>query len=100
VQEFELAPEPGGYFASHIREAGPGMLYRYKLQTGSFPDPASRFQPQWPHGPSQIIDPASFKWTDDQWRGVQRTGQVLYEMHIGTFTAPAPGPLPRSSFKN
>ena len=86
VQEFELAPEPGGYFASHIREAGPGMLYRYKLQTGSFPDPASRFQPQGPHGPSQIIDPTSFKWTDDQWRGVQRTGQVLYEMHIGTFT--------------
>src|SRR5205085_7998197 len=38
------------------------------------------------HGPSQVIDPSSFRWSDSNWSGVQREGQVLYEMHIGTFT--------------
>jgi maltooligosyltrehalose trehalohydrolase len=88
VREFQLSPEPGGYFSGPILEASPGMLYRYKLQTGSFPDPASRFQPDGPHGPSQIIDPSAFKWTDEHWPGLQRLGQVFYEMHVGTFTSP------------
>ena len=51
------------------------------------PDPASRFQPDGPHGPSQIVDPSLFEWTDDKWTGVTANGQVLYEMHSGTFTA-------------
>jgi maltooligosyltrehalose trehalohydrolase len=50
------------------------------------PDPASRFQPLGPEGPSQVIDPKSFSWTDDIWKGVLLPGQVLYEMHVGTFT--------------
>ena len=87
-QTFDLTREPGGYFAGQVKEADPGMLYRYKLRGGSFPDPASRFQPEGPDGPSQIIDPAGFKWNDERWQGVQRTGQVIYEMHIGTFTGP------------
>ncbi|MBV9125246.1 MAG: malto-oligosyltrehalose trehalohydrolase, partial [Planctomycetes bacterium] len=45
-----------------------------------------RFQPQGPHGPSQVVDPGQFRWTDDSWPGVKVEGQVLYEMHIGTFT--------------
>jgi maltooligosyltrehalose trehalohydrolase len=51
------------------------------------PDPCSRFQPEGPHGPSQVVDPAAFAWTDTEWRGISREGQVLYEMHVGTFTA-------------
>src|SRR5207245_2221626 len=39
-----------------------------------------------PHGPSQIVDPSQFTWTDQAWRGIQRGGQVIYEMHVGTFT--------------
>lgn len=62
------------------------MLYKYKLDSGSFPDPASRFQPEGPHGPSQIVDPSQFRWTDSKWKGPSRAGQVIYEMHIGTFT--------------
>jgi maltooligosyltrehalose trehalohydrolase len=62
------------------------MLYRYRLESGAFPDPASRFQPEGPHGPSRIVDPTQFKWTDEKWRGVSRKGQVIYELHIGTFT--------------
>ncbi|HSG39093.1 MAG TPA: malto-oligosyltrehalose trehalohydrolase, partial [Thermoanaerobaculia bacterium] len=52
----------------------------------AFPDPASRFQPEGPHGPSQVVDPSTFQWTDRDWRGVTREGQVIYEMHVGTFT--------------
>jgi maltooligosyltrehalose trehalohydrolase len=83
-----LDAEPKGYFSGLAREAGPGTLYRYRLFPGShlYPDPASRYQPAGPHGPSQIVDPGAFAWTDDGWPGVRLPGQVLYEMHIGTFT--------------
>ncbi|HZT79670.1 MAG TPA: malto-oligosyltrehalose trehalohydrolase [Gemmataceae bacterium] len=85
---YELAPEPGGYFAGFVAAAGPGTLYGYRLDGGSdvFPDPATRFQPEGPHGPSEVIDPGAFRWTDHGWRGVAPTGQVVYEMHVGTFT--------------
>jgi maltooligosyltrehalose trehalohydrolase len=84
----ELDPEPSGYFSGVAPQAQAGTLYRYRLDGGdSFPDPASRFQPEGPHGPSQVIDPASFRWTDDTWSGIDIEGQVIYEMHIGTFTS-------------
>jgi maltooligosyltrehalose trehalohydrolase len=82
-----LGAEGGGYFSGRVAEAGAGALYRYRLDgEGPFPDPASRFQPQGPHGPSQVIDPGAFRWTDGDWKGVGRDGQVLYELHVGTFT--------------
>ncbi|HEX5269502.1 MAG TPA: alpha-amylase family glycosyl hydrolase, partial [Gemmataceae bacterium] len=85
--EFPLEPEANGYFAGTVA-APAGTLYRFRLDDGDtlYPDPASRFQPDGPHGPSQVIDPAAFRWTDDKWCGVRRDGQVLYEMHVGTFT--------------
>ena len=83
----KLAAEPGGYFAGFVADAGVGMRYRYRLDDrGLFADPASRRQPDGVHGPSEIVDPAAFRWTDAQWRGVTLPGQVLYEMHVGTFT--------------
>jgi maltooligosyltrehalose trehalohydrolase len=83
-----LDAEGGGYFSGRSAEAGPGTRYRYRLDgEGPFPDPASRFQPEGPHGPSQVIDPTTFRWTDGDWKGVGRDGQVLYELHVGTFTA-------------
>jgi maltooligosyltrehalose trehalohydrolase len=83
----ELAPEEDGYFSGLAEGIGAGALYKLRLDGGdAFPDPASRFQPQGPHGPSQVIDPSTFAWTDRDWRGVAREGQILYEMHIGTFT--------------
>jgi maltooligosyltrehalose trehalohydrolase len=85
--DFELAPEKDGYFSGLVKGAGAGALYKYRLDGGdAFPDPASRFQPQGPHGPSQVIDPSTFQWTDEGWSGAGREGQVLYEMHVGTFT--------------
>ena len=86
VAAIELQAETGGYFGGSCREAAPGWLYRFRLDGGdSFPDPASRFQPEGPHGPSRVVEP-SFDWSDREWRGVCREGQVIYEMHIGTFT--------------
>jgi maltooligosyltrehalose trehalohydrolase len=83
----ELAAEGGGYFAGTAPAAQAGMRYRYRLDGGdAYPDPASRFQPEGPHGPTQVIDPGSFRWTDASWRGAGAERQVLYEMHIGTFT--------------
>jgi maltooligosyltrehalose trehalohydrolase len=85
---FPLVPENGGYFAGFIREAAAGMNYHFRLGDAEslVPDPASRFQPDGPHGPSQIVDPSLFEWSDAAWGGVGLEGQVIYEMHVGTFT--------------
>ncbi|MGB8167902.1 MAG: malto-oligosyltrehalose trehalohydrolase [Chthoniobacteraceae bacterium] len=84
--EIPLTAEDGGYWSGFIPQARAGMHYRYRLDNGAFPDTASRFQPQGPHGASRVIDPSAFGWTDDAWRGVSPDRQVIYEMHIGTFT--------------
>lgn len=86
-QSGALAPENGGYFSGTL-EVGAGTQYRFRLDGGerTYPDPASRFQPDGPHGPSEIIDPAAFDWCDAAWSGVSLPGQVLYELHVGTFT--------------
>ena len=84
---FPLSAAEEGYFAGEIGSAGPGTLYRYRLDgRDAFPDPVSRFQPEGPHGPSQVVDPTTFAWTDAEWTGLQLKGQVIYELHIGTFT--------------
>ena len=84
-----LEPEPGGYFSGHVAEAGAGLRYRFRLDDDQtlYPDPASRFQPDGPHGSSEMIDPSGFRWTDGAWRGASLQGQVMYELHVGTFTA-------------
>jgi maltooligosyltrehalose trehalohydrolase len=83
---FPLEAESGGYFAG-LANAGAGALYRFRLDGGdAFPDPASRFQPQGPHGPSQVVDPAGFVWHDAGWQGRELADQVISEIHIGTFT--------------
>jgi maltooligosyltrehalose trehalohydrolase len=82
-----LTREEGGYFSGDIAGAQAGTRYRFRLDGGeAFPDPASRCQPDGPHGPSVIVDPARFEWTDAQWRGVKIEGQVISEIHVGTFT--------------
>jgi len=82
-----LEAEGDGYFSGRVSAAGPGSLYRYRLDGGqSFPDPAARFQPEGPHGPSQVVDPGTFPWTDRDWRGCGLAGQGIYELHVGTFT--------------
>jgi maltooligosyltrehalose trehalohydrolase len=82
-----LEAEGGGYFAGLVAPAGAGTRYRLRLDGGeAFPDPASRFQPQGPHGPSEVVDPDAFEWADGGWAGVRLAGQVIYEVHVGAFT--------------
>jgi maltooligosyltrehalose trehalohydrolase len=83
-----LAAEGNGYFSGHARQAANGSRYRFRLDDDDYlyPDPVSRYQPEGPHGVSQVSDASRFEWSDRAWPGVQRDGQVLYEMHFGTFT--------------
>jgi maltooligosyltrehalose trehalohydrolase len=75
-----------GYFHAHVDDAAPGVLYFYRFETGEErPDPASRFQPQGVHGPSEVID-TRFDWDDRSWRGMELRDYVFYELHVGTFT--------------
>jgi maltooligosyltrehalose trehalohydrolase len=76
-----------GYFSGLGAGARAGARYKYKIDGDELcPDPASRFQPDGPHGWSSVVDPTAFAWTDGSWGGVKLPGQVVYEMHIGTFT--------------
>jgi maltooligosyltrehalose trehalohydrolase len=82
-----LDDEGEGYFSTFVRGLVPGARYRYALDgEGPFPDPASRFQPDGPHGPSELVDPDAFAWTDGAWRGVEPADRIITEIHVGTFT--------------
>jgi maltooligosyltrehalose trehalohydrolase len=79
--------DEAGYFSGLVPIATAGMLYRYRLDNGdAYPDPCSRYQPQGPHGPSLIVDPSTYAWRYPDWQGVRMQGQVIYELHVGTFT--------------
>ena len=69
-----------------IVEAGPGDDYLYVLDGHAWPDPCSRFQPEGIRGPSQVVDPTRFGWTDAGWNGVALDDLVVYELHVGTFS--------------
>ena len=86
-QFFPLTAETDGYF-SGAANAGAGTRYRFRMNGTDhfYPDPASRFQPDGPHGSSCIVDPTKFRWNDADWPGLKLKGQIFYEMHIGTFT--------------
>jgi len=78
---------PDGTFEATFADLGPGALYRFRVDgQGPFPDPASRFQPVGVHGPSMVIDPAAFAWSDQRWRGIPLEDLIVYELHVGTFT--------------
>ena len=64
-----------------------GLLYRFRLnEEWGYPDPYSRSQPEGVHGPSQVVDPAAFSWSDAGWQGLDRDSLVVYELHVGAYT--------------
>ena len=90
---FEGARDPlamsceDGYFAVFGKGVAAGERYKYQLDGGeAFPDPASRWQPSGPHGFSAVVDPLAFQWPDADWPGIRLARQVIYELHLGTFT--------------
>jgi maltooligosyltrehalose trehalohydrolase len=64
-----------------------GADYLYVVdEERAWPDPCSRFQPEGVRGPSRVVDPASFRWSDGGWKGVALGELVIYELHVGTFS--------------
>jgi len=87
-RQVPMRPSAGGWWASSVDGAGPGTDYSFRIDGGPpRPDPRSAAQPQGIDGPSRIVDHAAFAWTDDRWRGLPLAGSVLYECHVGTFSA-------------
>ena len=77
-----------GTWTGDVDDVGHGTRYRYRVDDGEWlADPASRWQPEGVHGPSAVVDERVFRWHDDAWTGVQLADTVLYELHVGTFTA-------------
>lgn len=86
-QFFPLHAEENGYFSGEA-PADAGAFYRFRIDESEHlhPDPASRYQPQGPHRSSSIVNPHTFAWSDRSWSGLKLKGQILYELHVGTFT--------------
>jgi malto-oligosyltrehalose trehalohydrolase len=87
-QAREMTREPRGWWSAAVPTADPDARYAFRLDGGDpLPDPRSLRQPCGPGGPSQRYDHSAFGWTDRQWRGCPLPGRVVYELHVGTFTA-------------
>lgn len=88
IARHPLKRDQAGFFSGIVDTCPAGSLYRFKLgRNPGRPDPRSRFQPFGVHGPSQVVDPNTFAWNDANWNGVQKRDLVVYELHVGSFTA-------------
>lgn len=87
IVQLPMTAEEGGWFELVTDRAGAGARYRYRIDGGMrVPDPASRFQPEDVHGPSEVIDPREWQWHDANWRGRPWEQAIIYELHVGSFT--------------
>jgi 1,4-alpha-glucan branching enzyme len=83
-----LERQDGGWYELVTKDARPGTKYRFRIDGAQeVPDPASRFQPHDVHGPSEVIDPRAFYWQDADWHGRPWEEAVIYELHVGAFSA-------------
>jgi len=84
-----LAPDGDrGRWAGEVSGLGPGDDYGFSLDGGpTCPDPRSAHQPHGVHGPSRVVDLGAFPWTAAGWAGLDLPSAVLYELHVGTFSA-------------
>lgn len=96
----ELDARPGSWFVLPQDSAplAPGTRYAFEVlpredrsASGAeswsqpLPDPRSRRQPDGVHGFSEVyLD--DFSFSDSAWTGRGLAGQVLYELHVGTFS--------------
>src|SRR5262249_35170555 len=84
---YPMQARPEGWFEVTIAAAGPGTRYQFRIDGDQIvADPASRFQPEDVHGPSEVVDPR-FPWQATQWRGRPWAQAVILELHVGTFTS-------------
>jgi maltooligosyltrehalose trehalohydrolase len=83
-----MSKDGRGYWHTTVKGLSPGALYYYRLEDErERPDPASNFQPEGVHGPSGVIDHESFHWGDNGWDGIAIPEMIMYELHVGVFTA-------------
>jgi maltooligosyltrehalose trehalohydrolase len=76
-----------GYWAVSNVNVPSGTRYQFSIDKGEpTPDPASCYQPDGVHGASEVIERA-FPWSDNDWRGLPLSSMIIYELHVGTFTA-------------
>ncbi|MGB7274015.1 MAG: malto-oligosyltrehalose trehalohydrolase [Geitlerinemataceae cyanobacterium] len=86
-QLIPLKKEARGYWKVIAENIAPGSLYTYQLEgSTNRPDPASYYQPQGVHEPSQVVDQGSFSWSDSGWKSIPLEDYIIYEVHVGTFT--------------
>jgi maltooligosyltrehalose trehalohydrolase len=84
---FPLSRAADGVHSGTVPDVPAGTDYSYRLDGGpDRPDPVSRWRPFGVHGPTRVVDPAAFRWTDAAWRGLETADLVIYELHVGTFT--------------
>jgi len=82
-----MACTEAGWYELTSDRATAGDLYRYRIHGfGEVPDPASRYNPQGVHGPSQVLEPGQFIWNDRGWRGRPWEEAIIYQLHVGAFT--------------
>ncbi|MDI6891064.1 MAG: malto-oligosyltrehalose trehalohydrolase [Thermodesulfovibrionales bacterium] len=82
-----MGKDTKGYWKAVVEGVFPGTLYFYALdEERDRPDPASHFQPEGVHGPSQVVDHNAFDWEDGNWRGISLSEMIMYELHVSTFT--------------
>ncbi|MBZ5495340.1 MAG: malto-oligosyltrehalose trehalohydrolase [Acidobacteriia bacterium] len=82
-----MSPEAAGEFTATVPDLAASTDYSFILGDGrERPDPVSRWQPAGVHGPSRVVDPHSFVWSDQDWKGIAFRQLVIYELHVGTFT--------------
>lgn len=86
-REVSMQPEGQGYHGHVEQGVLPGRCYAYRLDgEPERPDPCSLWQPEGVHGPSAVVLPERYRWTDRDWQGVRRQDLVFYELHVGSFS--------------
>ena len=87
VRTVAMQREADGWHRVEVENVAAGTPYAFRIDAGDpVADPASRSNPWDPNGPSVVVDPLAFEWTDDEWRGRPWHEAVVYELHIGAFT--------------
>jgi maltooligosyltrehalose trehalohydrolase len=84
--EIAMVPEGEGWFGLTTEEATAGTRYRYRIGRDLYPDPAARSQPEGTFGPSEVIDPLAYDWSDGDWAGIAWERAIIYELHVGAFS--------------
>ncbi|MBD0288854.1 MAG: malto-oligosyltrehalose trehalohydrolase, partial [Flavisolibacter sp.] len=86
-RQLPMTKDEEGYWQVEVNDLPDDARYFF-MPDGEkdYPDPASRFQPEGVHGPSQVVNHALYRWNDQGWKAMPLEEMILYELHVGTFT--------------